>query len=213
VSGGPGWADSDLYQVDAKAAGNASLEARQSMMQTLLAERFKLVIHREVKQLPAYVLTPAKRGLKLQPPKDGSCFAFDPNSQALPTPPPPPPAAGTPVATPCGRVMFMISPSEVKLQGGKVAMPELVRMLSTILGRAVIDKTGFAGAFDVRLQFGVDSSIAGFPGFQGPPIPAGDSAAPPIFVAMQEQLGIKMESGKSPVEVLIVDHVERPSEN
>ena len=84
--------------------------------------------------------------------------------------------------------------------------------LSNLLGRTVIDKTAFAGTFDVHLEFAPDEAIAGLPG-QPAPSPSGDSTAPSIFTALQEQLGLKAESSKGQVEVLVIDHVERPSEN
>jgi uncharacterized protein (TIGR03435 family) len=92
-------------------------------------------------------------------------------------------------------------------------------MLSMVLGRPVLDRTGFTGTFDVRLDFAPDEAAAGLPRSAGAgdpesPAPAVDPAAPPtIFAAIQEQLGLKIESVKGPVEVLVIDHVERPSQN
>ena len=93
-------------------------------------------------------------------------------------------------------------------------MAELVRILSNILGRTVIDKTAFTGTFDVHLEFAADEALAGIPRppAQGP-TPTGDLAAPSIFSALQEQLGLKLESAKGGVEVIVIDHIERPTEN
>ena len=88
-----------------------------------------------------------------------------------------------------------------------------------VLGRPVVDHTGFGGAFDLRLDFTPDETAAGLPRFAGPvdsggtPAAADPTAPPPIFVAIQEQLGLRLESAKGPVEVLVIDHVERPSDN
>jgi uncharacterized protein (TIGR03435 family) len=113
----------------------------------------------------------------------------------------------------------MMEQSGVRLQGGKVSMTEFVRILAMTMGRPVIDKTGFAETFDLTLEFTPDEAVAGLPRGGGPrdassPAPAPDPAAPPsIFAAIQEQLGLKLESAKGPVEVLVIDHVERPVEN
>ena len=100
-------------------------------------------------------------------------------------------------------------------------MTELIRVLSNVLGRTVVDKTGFTGTFDVHLEFTPDESLGGLPGPLPGPAAAGDSirSAPSadlhgtIFPALQEQLGLKLESAKGPVEVLVIDRVERPSAN
>jgi uncharacterized protein (TIGR03435 family) len=94
-------------------------------------------------------------------------------------------------------------------------MPRLLAALSDVLGRVVIDKTGFSGIFDGRLQFAPDETVADaiVEGRTGAPVPATDSGVPSIFTALQEQLGLKVESAKGPVEVLVVDHVERPAAN
>jgi uncharacterized protein (TIGR03435 family) len=106
----------------------------------------------------------------------------------------------------------MLELTGARMQGGKIAMPEFIRVLSMVLGRSVVDKTGFAGLFDVRLDFLPDEISAALP----PPPPGGsplDSRSPSILIALQEQLGLRIESTKGPVDVLVIDHVERPSEN
>jgi uncharacterized protein (TIGR03435 family) len=97
-------------------------------------------------------------------------------------------------------------------------MADLTHSLTNILGRTVIDKTGFTGKFDVHLEFAFDDALAGLAGPNTPsirrhePVP-GDLDNPSIFAAIQQQLGLKLESTKGPVEVLVIDHVERPTEN
>jgi uncharacterized protein (TIGR03435 family) len=117
----------------------------------------------------------------------------------------------------------MGSPSGlVQMQGGKVLMPELVRVLALVLGREVSDRTVFTGEFDVHLEFTPDESTRGLMGPGGPGDPGSDPGGPPlatdpgrpnIFAALQEQLGLKLTSAKGPVEVLVIDHVERPNAN
>ena len=98
-------------------------------------------------------------------------------------------------------------------------MPDFIRVLSMVLGRPVLDRTGFTETFDVRLDFTPDEAAAGLPRSAGagdpdsPPSAADPGSPPTIFAAIQEQLGLKLESVKGPVEVLVIDHVERPSQN
>jgi bla regulator protein blaR1 len=213
ISGGPAWINSAHYDIDAKAEGNPNNSQMRLMMQALLEDRFKLKLHHETKDRAVYELTAAKSGVKLQEPKEGSCISPDPNG------PPLPPAPGQPI--PCGRVLMMMSPSGARMQGGKVSMTELVRVLSNVLGRTVVDKTGFTATFDVHLEFTPDESLAGLPGPPPSPATPNDSTRPvpspdlhgTIFAATQEQLGLKLESAKGPVDVLIIDSVEKPSAN
>lgn len=96
--------------------------------------------------------------------------------------------------------------------GGKVPMAEFIRVLSMVLGRTVADRTGVTGTFSVRLDFLPDAATPALP----PPPPdaaLSDAMSPPIFSALPEQLGLKLESVKGPVDVMVIDHVERPSEN
>ena len=104
------------------------------------------------------------------------------------------------------------------MEGGKVPMAEFVRMLSMILGRPVVDRTAVTRTFDLHLVFTPDETLAGLPrpmgpGSAGPPPPPDPSSPPPILVALREQLGLKLESARGPVEVLVVDRVERPGGN
>ena len=97
------------------------------------------------------------------------------------------------------------------MRGGKVSMAEFVRVLGLMLGRTVTDQTGFSGVFDINLDFRADDTIAGVP----PPPPGAvpvQTASPSIFSAVQ-QLGLRLESTKGPVEVLVIDRVEKPSDN
>ena len=216
ISGGPGWIQSDGYDIEAKGDGKASRDETFLMLRSLLEDRFQLKLHRETKELPVYALTVAKGGLKLQPPKEGSCIPVDPNGTL-------PPPSNTPgqraPGFPCGMPGVMMEPSGVRIEGGKVAMPDFIRVLSMVLGRPVVDRTGFAETFDLRLDFTPDEAAAGLPRSAGagdpdsPPPAADPGGPPPIFAAIQEQLGLKLESVKGPVEVLVIDHVERPSQN
>ena len=114
----------------------------------------------------------------------------------------------------CGSVGVMVAPPGARMQGGKVLMPEFIRMLSMVLGRPVIDKTGFSGLFDVRLDFLPDEITASTAASSARCCRCTpDSNVPSILTALQEQLGLRLESTKGPVEVIVIDHVERPSAN
>jgi uncharacterized protein (TIGR03435 family) len=195
IMGGPAWLRSEGYQVEAKADSAASNEQILMMLRSLLEDRFQLKTHVQTKEAPVYLLVAAKGGLKLPPPKESNCWPED----ALPAP-----GRGRPASLfKCGRLIRgggVDSPSEI-LKGGGVAMPELVRALSTAVGRPVIDKTGFTGTFDVEMTFAAEDATAA------------DPALPSLFLALQEQLGLRLESSKARVDLLVIDRVERPSSN
>jgi uncharacterized protein (TIGR03435 family) len=215
IEGGPAWIDAERYAVDAKAGNNASRAQIFLMLQSLLEDRFQLKTHRETRELPVYTLVAARSGLKLPPPKEGGCVNL-----AADAPPDwaegrmagrmSPPAPGQPPSPRCGSVNVILAASGARMQGGQIPMPEFIRVLSTVLGRTVIDKSGFTGLFDVQLEFMPDAATPALPA--PPPDPAGPSLGSSIFSAIQ-QLGLRLESSKGPVEVIIVDHVERPSAN
>ena len=212
IVGSPNWVNSDRYQIEAKGETGASRAEVMLMLKSLLEDRFQLKTHTETRELPVFALVQTKSGSKLAPPKEGGCIAVAEGTL------PPPPPAGQPFRTPCGHAGVMGLPTGARLQGGAVAMPEFIRILAMVLGRPVIDKTGIGGTFDVQLDFSPDAGTAGLPTPVGPsgPVPStppADAANPGIFSAIQEQLGLKLESTKGPVPVLVIDHVERPSAN
>jgi uncharacterized protein (TIGR03435 family) len=212
ISGGPNWLNSDHFDINAKmdsatadalhklSEDQAKLE-RQNMLQALLADRFKLTFHRETKELPMYALVVAKNGPKLQEAKPGDTY---PNGIKGPD------GVGRPGVMRMGR-------GEVTGQGLPVSA--LARLLTQQLGRTVIDKTGLTAKYDFTLKWTPDESEAAM--FRGAdPGPQWSAAAsspesngPSIFTSIQEQLGLKLESQKGPVEILVIDHAERPSDN
>jgi uncharacterized protein (TIGR03435 family) len=213
IVGGPAWIGSDQYEVDAKAPDNTDRAQIFLMLQSLLEDRFQLQTHRESREMPVYALVAARGSLKLPPPRDGSCVG-----ETKPLPPLPElgsrmqPPGGSPAPTVrCGGVGFRLEAGGMRLTGGKVPMTEFVRALSRVLGRPVTDRTGFSGVFDVNLDFLPDDTTAGLPAPPPGAIPT-ETASPSIFSAVQ-QLGLRLESTKGPVEVLVIDHVERPSAN
>ena len=209
IVGGPEWINSERYDVEAKPEGNTPREQMWKMLQTLLADRFHLALHRETRDVPGYALTLGKGAVKLPAPREGVCFAPAPDA------PPQPPAPGP---TPCGHLLIAMSPSGLQIRGGKIAMRELVRILGVVMGRPVLDRTEVTTEFDVNLTFTPDENTMGLPGAGGPRDPGGmrlptDPEKPNILAAVQEQLGLKLMQAKAPVEVLVIDHVERPTPN
>jgi uncharacterized protein (TIGR03435 family) len=213
IAGGPDWAESDGYEIDAKSVGNPDHALMMLMLQSLLEDRFQLQMHRESREMPVYALVPARGGLKLPPPRDGSCVEESDLLGPLADPGAPmePPRQGFATTPRCGGLDVRLEARGARLLGGKVPMTEFARVLSRVLGRTVTNQTGFSGIFDVTLDFLPDDTTAGLP----PPPPGAVPfavASPSIFSAVQE-LGLRLESTKAPVEVLVIDRVERPSEN
>jgi len=196
IVGAPKWIETDQYDIDAKAEGAASVgQMAGPMLRTLLEDRFKLKMHVETRQLPVYFLTVAKSGSKLQPVQPGSCVPID-LSHMTATPPAP---GQTP---PCGRQMINRNGTDMAMDVSGLSVADFsAQALAGRLDRPVIDKTGLTALFDFHLQFAPDNGAAA------------DSAAPSIFTAVQEQLGLKLSPDTGPVEVLVVDHIEKPSEN
>ncbi len=211
VVGGPSWVDSDRYQVEARAEGNPDRDQLLRMLQPLLADRFQLKVHRETREMPVYELVADRRGPTLPPPKDEACAAPGPNTPSdwaggrIE-----PPTAGRGPVPPCGALRVSLDPSGVRMQGGKVGIAELARTLAMVMGRPVVDKTGLTGLYDLKLGFAADASTPELP---PPPPGSPDSNLPSIFTALQEQLGLRLATAKGPVEVLVIDRVERPSAN
>jgi uncharacterized protein (TIGR03435 family) len=212
ISGGPDWVPSERFDIEAKmdAATADALEklsrdqrvlAQQQMLQALLGDRFRLTVHRETKELTTYTLVIAKGGPKLQEAKPGDTY---PNGGTLPD------------GTHAGAGDMKGSQTSGDLRGQAVPVARLVQSLTLMLGRPVSDKTELKGVYDFKLQFTPDDRLqppSGLAPNARLPVPPADSNAPSLFDALQEQLGLKLESGKGPAEVIVIDHVERPSAN
>jgi uncharacterized protein (TIGR03435 family) len=206
ISGGPAWLDSARFNISAKAERSPKGDEARLMEQSLLANRFQLVMHRETKEHPIYALVLEKKdgklGARLTQSKEGNCKPRDPSV------PIPRPEAGKPPALPCG----MLAGNPRSLRAAAVPLAELAKRLSGVLGRTVIDQTGLTGDFDFILEWTPDESqfLQLPPGAPKPP-PEADPVS--IFTAIQEQLGLRLESRKGPVETFVIDRAEKPSEN
>jgi len=205
VTGGPPWIDSDRFDVVAKAAGEHLVDPdgapRQtlSMLRTLLAERFKLKAHEENRDRSVYVLVMATAertlGSKLRKSDDIDCGAVMKGQR---------PALRPGQGPPCG---FKTPPG--RLFANTFTMPAIASLISRHVDRPVIDRTGLEGRFDIELEA---AEIKPPPDYKPGPsdLALPPAAGPSIFVAVREQLGLKLEPQTAPVAVLIVDHAERP---
>src|SRR5579862_4672389 len=207
LAGGPPWVSSAHWDVIAKPETKGEAGDNQRMLQALLAERFQLVIHRETKELPVYALVLARKDRKLGPGlvpgKVGGCSPPDPNKGPIIEP-------GKTPRLGCGQTW--LGPNQ--LRGVSAPIPNFLFFLSRMLGRTVIDKTGLTGNFDITADWTPDETQATtpLPPTDTPRLPSGD-VGPSIFTAFQEQLGIKLESQRGPVEIFVIDRAEKPSEN
>jgi len=196
ILGGPKWLESQRFDIEAKmeTAAAERLQAlprdqrraqMQAMYQQLLADRFKLAVHWETRELPIYALVQAQKGPLLQASKNPD------GDQGT--------SSGTGKFSATGLTMPEIAES-------------LTQELSRELGRVIVDQTGLPGRFDIHLKWTPDTGPVATANGADSPSPPPDSG-PSIFTAIQEQAGLKLESSKGPVKVLVIDNVEMPTEN
>jgi uncharacterized protein (TIGR03435 family) len=186
ISGGPGWIESDHYDIVAVTPGEVrpTHDEQMSMLRTLLTERFKLGFHREEKVFSIYELKVAKNGPKLK---------------VSTAPPDDPPA-----------LISTVYPQRIVMPARNVTMSDLARLMQrAILDRPVVDKTGLTGRYDFDLEWAPDETQFGG---EVPAAPT-EAQAAPLFSAIQQQLGLRLEATRGPVQALVVDKAERPSAN
>lgn len=185
----PEWVLADRFDIQARAGGNPTKAQVRLMLRSLLADRFKLAIHFETREVPVFALVlakPGNTGPQLRPHSDEpSCSP----------------------ASPCGRFDSLPNPpGQFKIGARDVTLGFIANVLATSeLGRPVVDQTGLTGNFDFTLEW--TPNIAAAPDF----IP--DESGPTYIEALQRQLGLKLESTRGPIQVPVIDHVERPDEN
>jgi uncharacterized protein (TIGR03435 family) len=216
IIGAPAWVKTKRYDVQAKVSpedapklDKLKIEERRSMLVPLLVERFNLKYHHETREVPGYALVVAKGGPKMKV------------SDILPPPPKPPDPSSNPkpdgaggATTPRGPRLRMMGRGNIESEGTNTVM--LARVLSGQLGRTVTDKTGLTGNYDFTLQWTPDDAPPPMAGGAegGPPKESGsDPTGPSLFAALQEQLGLKLESTKGMADVIVIDHIDAPSEN
>ena len=182
ITGGPGWIESDRYDIEARASDAAGEPQLRLMLQTLLAERFRVRLHRETREGPVYALVVAPGGPKMKA-FSGEC------------------GDGPGLITLYGRLI------------GKCGSPDkIAASLSRVMDRPVIDRTALTGSFgDIRLDWVPDDTQ--FPGWGRGLKPVSDPAGASLFTAIQEQLGLRLEPARGPVEIVVIDAAERPAAN
>jgi uncharacterized protein (TIGR03435 family) len=208
IKGGPAWVGSDRYTIEAKTEGTPREELTVGpMLQVLLEDRLKLKIRRGTREVPVYELTVTKGGPKLAAAQEGSCIPVDWDH------PLPPPSQGQPLPRLCGP---FLTPARNGIATYHQTIGGLCRLLSATLDRDVIDKTEITGVFDIYLDIDVHALVADLSpeAADGGPGTVGDGAA--MFGAFRvalSNLGLKLKPAKGSGEFLVIDHVERPSEN
>jgi uncharacterized protein (TIGR03435 family) len=213
IAGEPAWATIDRFEIAATADSAASPDQVRAMLRTLLADRFRLSVHTESRELSVFALVIGRDTVGAQLRRSGSQCAPPVAPAGWPPPPPPPPpiAGGPRPLTPIlgGRCATMLLPGYISAR--EMTMPMLAARLAQIVRRPVIDRTGLTGMFDLDLAYATEYPAAG----PGPPngLPPPSLDAPSIFTAVREQLGLRLESTRSPLDVLVVDHAEKPIEN
>jgi uncharacterized protein (TIGR03435 family) len=191
IQGGPGWIDSERYDINAKAPEGMGErippDQLRPMIRSLIEERFKLQTHQESREMPLYALVVGKGGAKLTPS----------------------------TATQAGPGMVRMGRGQIDAK--KASMTLLTQQLGQQLGRTVVDKTGLTGDYDIVLHWTPEPGHGGGGPMGGPPspdaLPAADTSGPTIFTALQEQLGLRLESQKGPVPIIVIDRAEKPTEN
>lgn len=209
--GGPDWMATARFDITAKADGEIPRTALGApgplplMIQDLLRERFKLAAHRETREQAIYALRLARSDGQLGPGLRASttdCAALFARGRSGP----PPRGMGPGERPACG---MRIAPGQ--LVAGAMPISQLILPLSQFTERLVFDRTGLTGNFEIDLKWTPDRVPSGPPPPGAPPPPAIDPNGPSLFTAVHEQLGLKLESERAPVEVLVIDHVERPT--
>jgi uncharacterized protein (TIGR03435 family) len=199
IVGAPGWAATERYDVLARAPeGMTSGDSMRPLTRTLLAERFKLATHREQREMPVFALVRARTDGRFGPGfREGNvdCAA----ANAAPAPPSPTPPGSQDEWPSC---VVRFTPG--LLYVGGYPMPEVLRMLTPLVGRTILDETGIAARVHIRLSFRPEARAA-----QPPDAVADDR--PDLFTALEEQTGLKLESRRAAVDVLVVDSLERPT--
>lgn len=211
--GGPDWIDDETYDIEARGPADMPAASARAMLRALLEDRFALRTHREQRELPMYRLLSADgtRGPQLRAAGTECAPPTLPGlAEGVPPPPPPPPGPrGTPLRTVgpgsgCPSIVFT-----GHFSGRSFTMDAFAQWLSQFIRRPVVNATGITGRFDIDLTYAPPDDLAAPPGAPPPQV----SSAPSLSSAIDEQLGLRLESGRGPVDVLVIDGIARPSGN
>jgi uncharacterized protein (TIGR03435 family) len=216
----PDWTATERFAIEARTADETSTDSIRMMLRTMLAERFGMAAHPERREVPLFALTMARSDKRPGPglrPSGPECAPIKPPAGVPMPPPPPPPPAGNagakiriilprdePLRRRCGA---MLTPGWFSARS--ITMQELTSPLTQLMRRPVVDETGLTGEFDLDVFFQPEG-LGGV--LVGPP-PQSVSDAPALTTALQDELGLRLEPRRGPVDVLVVDRIERPTEN
>ena len=224
MAAAPGWLRSQLYDIEARARNNPTKDQMRLMVQSLLADRFKLAVHYEKRQLPVFAMVLSKEGktgAQIKP-DDGTCPTTATDVQAmnaapqLPSPSPSATVASQVQQIPCGALLPVPAsvPGRIRIAGRKVTLAFLIQMATTApitgIDRPILDQTGLTGTYDLSIEFSPIVSV-----LSGPP-PDGftpDQSGSTFAETLQDQLGLKLVPQTGAVDVVVIDHVEQPSPN
>jgi uncharacterized protein (TIGR03435 family) len=202
IIGGPDWINTVRWDITAKAPDDAPPQQLLQMLRTLLADRFRLVIHNEARDMPIYVLTGARvdgrLGSQLRS-SSADCAAIFAAAKAKGEAPPP---------TTNGRPTCGTRTTRGNMMTTGVTMADFARNLGPFTGRPVVDKTGLTGVYDLDLTWTPEQGPPGPDGTSPPPQPSSDGVS--LYTAVQEQLGLKLDAQRGPVDVLVIESAERP---
>jgi uncharacterized protein (TIGR03435 family) len=198
---GPDWLNTLRFDITAKLSGPATKEQFQSMLRNLLITRFQMSTHTESRELPVYLLLPSKGGLKIKPAEAAAPTEKPP--EELATVSPGEARDGFPTVTlRTPGIVIETRTGQARVTAKEVSMAKLADLLIGQVGRPVIDTTGLTANYTFELYFTPPGSNAG------------DGSEPGIFAALQEQLGLRLEASRKPVELLVIDRIEKvPTEN
>jgi len=205
VIGGPAWIDSETFDIKASTKGSPGKEEEQLMIQRLVEGKFKLAMHHETRQLPIYALVmsePLRLGPQLALHSDNAKCSNSPLKQ---------PGPSEPMPAYCQGFFMNPRPGDMRETGNEVVMERFGTFLSQSLDRTVVDRTGLNGFYDFSIEFAPSWGWGSEPTADGSAPPS--SALPSIFTAVREQLGLELLPQTGPVDVIVVDHAEEPSEN
>lgn len=206
----PKWAQTDRFDVEARAEGNPTKDQMRLMMQSLLADRFKLALHIETRQLPVYALVLNKAG------KLGPQLKPHPDDVSCPATPSPHPSGPAPAPF-CGALLMWPVNGQWHARMMNLTMEQIAHHLGTPIGtgwggldhRPIVDQTGLSGKFDFDIEFTPETNRASRPAADAQP----EAFGPTFLEALKDQLGLKLVKQTAPVQVCVIDHVERPTEN
>lgn len=215
VTGGPPWAGDDRFEIEALTREDVTADAARQMLRRLLADRFALAVREETRELSVSILAMNRDDNRLGPrlrPSPAECAPVTPPPFLAMVPPPPPPPPGgagrtlTLGVTPY-RCLTMVVTGHLSMRG--VTMNQFASRLGALLARIVVDRTGLEGDFDLDLTYAPDPGT--------PPLMINGTAvtidAPALPSALREQLGLKIDGGRVPTRVVVIEHAEAPTGN